>query len=402
MVIRPCVFIKIYFILSILCISGCAFNQKKNTPATPVTIAAPRAANHTAWQTTGILTSAQETPYNALIFSPDNKFLITCNQKGIIDVWNVVEHRLHTSWTVKDPIHAFTFSPNGTQLAATTARANNAYDANDTTLYVWQWPSGTLLHTMHNPMGIDFLRYTRDGKELITASCESGLINYWNPHTAVLQHSLHLALKRLPLDTAYDEENDYYVQNITISPNDKYVACTYNHTYYPTGPDIDPEKSYNYRNEICVAIWDSATGKLIKKINTGLIDYARCACKNEIMFSPDGTYLVTGHLACALCTISITDWSVTKLQHYPDGSSCSSRQIFTFSPDSTYLAATTLEEHSSNEQQETIIWNIRTGQLEKKFEQSNQITFALDGKQLALCKKQQTASTLAIALYSYT
>ncbi len=402
MVLHSCVFIKIFCILSLLCVSGCAFNQKKKTTSTPITVAAPRAAANNAWQTTGILASAQESPYSALIFSPDNQFLITCNQKGSIEVWNVLKNRLHTTWTVKDPIHAFTFRPDGTQLAATTERAANVRNDNDTTLYIWQWPTGTLLHTMHNPTGTDFLRYTHDGKELITASCESGLINYWNPHTAVLQHSLHLALKRVPLDSAYDEENDYYVQNITISPDDKYIACTYNHTYYPMGPDIDPEISHNYLNEICVAIWNNVDGKLIKKINTGLIDYARCACKNEIVFSPDGMCLATGHLAGALCTISVADWSVTKLEYYTEGKPLSGRQILAFSPDSTYLAATNLENRKfPDEQPDTTIWNVKTGQLQKRFEQSNQITFAFDSKHFALCKKQPIDSTLSIEIVSH-
>ena len=320
-----------------------------------------------AWQTTGILASAQESPYSALIFSPDNQFLITCNQKGSIEVWNIVKNRLHTTWTVKDPIHAFTFS----QMAHNLQQLQSVQPMH-VMIMIPRCISGNgrqalVLHTMHNPTGTDFLRYTHDGKELITASCESGLINYWNPHTAVLQHSLHLALKHVPLDTAYDEENDYYVQNITISPDDKYIACTYNHTYYPMGPDIDPEISHNYLNEICVAIWNSVDGKLIKKINTGLIDYARCACKNEIVFSPDGMYLATGHLAGALCTISVADWSVTKLEYYTEGKSLSGRQILAFSPDSTYLAATNLENRKfPDEQPDTTIWNVKTGAIAKK------------------------------------
>lgn len=396
MILRQQFFTHICLLFSVVTLGGCAF-RKNYMPhfatwqSQPIVEQKPtkelqNTLNTAAtWQEYTSLKSTQRSPYTALIFSPDNEYLVTCNHKGTIESWDLKNSKIERTWTVPAPITLFAFAPNGTQLAATTQGDE------DSVTYIWQWPSGKNLHTLHDPSGIEFLSYSNDSKELITASCTSGLINYWDASNGSLQRSL-----RIDLHT----EEDYIAQSITIAPNGNYIATTHNHWYYPEGLLVDPEISYDYLNEVCVKIWDGADGTLLKKINTGMIDYARCASNNEIIFSPDSKTIATGHLHSQLCLITAPQWSVKKLDGYYTEVpfySLKEQQILAFSPDSTYLAATTLGE-VDHEVHETIVWNIKTGEIEKQYPSSNLIAFSPNGKLCALSKQSYEPITSSLEL----
>lgn len=386
MVLRQQFFTHLCMLLCVITLGGCAFKQNymphfaKFTQSKP--IREPESVKEVqelpktpaSWHEYTSLKSTQRSPYTALIFSPDNKYVVTCNHKGTVESWNLKNNNIERTWTVPAPITLFAFAPNATQLAAT------AQGEEDSITYIWQWPSGKNLHTLHDPSGTHFLNYSKNSKELITASCTSGLVNYWDTLNGSLQRSLHINLHA---------EEDCIAQGITIAPNGSYIATTHSHWYHPENPHIDAEIAYDYLNEVCVKIWDGTSGQLLKKIKTGMIDYARSASANEIVFSPDSSTIATGHLHSQLCLITVPHWSVKKLDGYYTEVpfySLKEQQILAFSPNSTYLAATTLGE-LDHEVHDTIIWNIKTGDIEKQYPSSNLIAFSPDGKLCALSKQ---------------
>ncbi len=354
------------------------------------------------WKAFSTLSSKQSALQTAVIFSPDSRFLLVGYQNGSIEVWDVEKQILQRTWAIPHPVKIFAFSPDENQLAGASSGAN------DTSIYLWEWPSGKLLHELRGHATkrsaeylyedsdcyctSNSLRYTTNG-QLVSASSENGTINFWDPKSGQLVRSITIPLGNVT-ECVEDSSHEKLTSDvpeyeaIAVSSDQKYIASTHNCTFYPLEkyPDWDPEIAYDYRNEVCVNLWDGTTGNQTKTIATDIIDYARDAGTNELTFSPNGTYLAIGCAKALVCLINTHDWSAKML----DLSECRNRGLslherysLIFSPQSDFVAATVNEDWIRT--RAAILWDVTSGNIVQKWELGYQISFSPNGQLFAVC-----------------
>lgn len=345
-------------------------------------------------ETTAIL-SAHEGSVLTLAFSRDGRFLASGGDDAKVKLWNVQSATLQRTLSGhKERVGSVAFSPDGKTIAS---------GSSDATAKLWDAQSGHLKQTFTDPekraTWVSFVAFSPDGKRLAVcaAAYEWGQTLVWDLTTEPLKNgfSSPVAKPRIIEESASN--------CVAFSPDGKWMA-----TATSDG----------------VKMWDAPTGKLrytFKDVNQGV---ASGASLRKLVFSPDSrTFAITS----AESTIKLWDAGTGKLVRRIGGLK-SNAEITTvaFSPDGATLAApeantirlaavkngTRLKQFAGNgafaidsvafsktgkylasvgEEQPLILWNARTGTLERNFHfgdsfhsYSRSLAFSPDEKSLAV------------------
>ncbi|KAH9945448.1 ribosome biogenesis protein Sqt1 [Epithele typhae] len=130
-------------------------------------------------------------------FSADGELVATGGMDGKVRVWRRVGKDSYKSWefltelTGPDEVMWLKWHPKGTVLLA---------GSNDTTVWLWQLPSGNTMQVFAGHMGpVACGDFTPDGKRIITADAEGTLI-FWDPRSPTPVFKLSPSNGRFALD----------------------------------------------------------------------------------------------------------------------------------------------------------------------------------------------------------
>jgi WD40 repeat protein len=189
--------------------------------------------------------------FNGVAFSPDGTLLAGASDDASAYIWDVASGQL--SMTLSDannPLEAVAFSPDGTLLAG---------GSSDENVYFWDVASGQLIRHVFTGdyNGVSSVAFSPDGKTLAVTNGENGSV--------------------LLLDVATGQKGK------TLASPDQTVVI-----YIAWSPDGKTIAGSNGNN---VALWNAATGQVIKTLN-GPNNYAE-----GVAFSPDSQTLAAGYAA---------------------------------------------------------------------------------------------------------
>ncbi len=239
-----------------------------------------------------------------LAFSPDNVFLATGNQVGIINIWNVSDGTLVKSIQSLGYLSSITYTPDGKSLAVI---------ANDGSVQIWDINSGSQTVTI-NTEGAEQIVFSPDGQILVSATSEG--IELWDINTGM--HVTTIA------------QNYYsWIKDIKFSPDSQILAVS--------------------TEEQGIQFWRVVDGVLLNSIMTRAND--------EISFFSNGQILVS-----ASPTDSVKFWRVN------DGTltaaiedHLNSESSLAFSPDGKFLA-------SGSDNGGIRLWDLTNGNLIQSME----------------------------------
>jgi len=104
---------------------------------------------------------------NAVTFTPDSKEVITADENGLINIWNVENGEKAYSLETKGVILSIAVSPDGKYLAAGIQEGNQSI--------IWDLSTKSHVATLEQPGRINAVQFSRDGKLLATGSSEGTL-----------------------------------------------------------------------------------------------------------------------------------------------------------------------------------------------------------------------------------
>jgi WD40 repeat protein len=108
---------------------------------------------------------------DAIAFTPDNKQVITADQKGLINIWNVENGKKSYSLNTKGVILSLAVSPNGKYLVAGIEEGNHSI--------VWDLTTQAQVATLEQVGRIKAVQFSKDGKLLAIGSSEA-TVYLWN------------------------------------------------------------------------------------------------------------------------------------------------------------------------------------------------------------------------------
>ncbi|MGP1440333.1 MAG: caspase family protein [Treponema sp.] len=347
-------------------------------------------------------------PANDIYYTPNGKYLVSSCSDGVIKLWEVEtgrELKTLTEYTRRVTFHAYSHD-----------KKYLAIIYSDGEIQIWEVEIGRCIQTLHEEI-LDGTSYeeskfvfSHDGKYLAvtyTQSMQDGDYKvYWNnkiklwdiingswAKTLTWTSDCYIGLIAYSFDGEYlvnitndaieickmktgefvkivtDESYSLKVDSVSISPDSKYLACSYS----------DGINHVNGR----VEIFETETLTLIKTL-TGHTEGI-----SLVSYSPDGKYLATGSIDSTLklwdlvsgkCLTTISDIIVDKMGK--------TEMSIVFSPDGNVLATL----HKDN----TIkLWKVATGRLiktltVKKLDEydvpyyNTSITYSPDGRCLAV------------------
>jgi WD40 repeat protein len=116
----------------------------------------------------------------AVTFTPDNKQVITADQKGFINIWNVGNVEKSYIFNTKGVILSLVVSPNGKYLVAGIEEGNRSI--------VWDLTTHAQVATLEQVGRINSVQFSRDGKLLATGSSEA-TVYFWNAEDSSFSRS---------------------------------------------------------------------------------------------------------------------------------------------------------------------------------------------------------------------
>jgi WD40 repeat protein len=239
---------------------------------------------------------AHHGPVLSLSFSPDNRWLASADNDGLVRIWEVTTRRLIR--TLDRQPHAITglaFSPQDSQILASVS-------ADDGAVKIWNLTTGIPLHTF--PEAGWQIAFSPDGRRL--AAAVPAHLSIWDVTTGVQLQP-----------TFPDAANE-----IVFSPDGRYVASGGDVTSERTWEEVPSQKQY-------VKIWDTLTGKFAGSLR----GHTRMVL--GLAYSPNGQRLAS---ASWDGTVRLWDTATGQVVHILDGRH---GELFTvaFSPDGKRLAA---------------------------------------------------------------
>ncbi len=117
------------------------------------------------------LLSHDQEPISAVTFTPDSKQIITADQKGLINIWNVENGEKISEIKSNGVILSLTVSTDGIYLAAGIEEGNHSI--------VWNLKKKIQVATLDQIGKINSVQFSSDGKLLATGSSEA-TIYLWN------------------------------------------------------------------------------------------------------------------------------------------------------------------------------------------------------------------------------
>jgi len=309
---------------------------------------------------------------DAVTFSPDGKYLATASS-DTARIWNVETGKQKARMQHDDFVDAVTFSPDGKYLATTSSD----------TARIWDVETGKQLASMEHDSVVYAVTFSHDGKYLATTSWDN-TARIWDVETGKQMASM---------------EHDDFINAVTFSPDGKYLATAWifgssygvkavrsDNTAWiwdvETGKQIARMQHDSYVNDITFSpdgkylatvssdtarIWDVETGKQFVRYDSVV---------NVVTFSPDGKYLAAVSLddtASAWIWDMETGKQMARVQHD------SVVNAVTFSHDGKHLATTSSDNTAR-------IWDVETGKQLASMEHDSvvyAVTFSHNGKYLA-------------------
>jgi len=107
---------------------------------------------------------------DAVTFSPDNKSVITADQKGLINIWSVDSGKKLFDLKASGIILSLAISPDGKYLAAGMEEDKS---------FVWDFAAKTQVATLTQVGRVQAIQFSKDGKLLATGSSDA-LVTLWN------------------------------------------------------------------------------------------------------------------------------------------------------------------------------------------------------------------------------
>ncbi len=209
---------------------------------------------------------------NSVILSPDGETIASASDDGTIRLWNVnTREPLKTLMAHADSANSVVFSSDGETIASS---------SNDRTIRLWNANTGELLRTLTGHVeNVNTIAFSPDGNTIASGSgrlvylgggedsgtCVGQEIRLWNANTGEL-------LKPLTGHTSV-------VNSVVFSPDGNTIASGSGHWMGYEGKASAGEE---------VRLWNVHTGELIKTL-TGHKDVV-----SSVVFSPDGSYIVSG------------------------------------------------------------------------------------------------------------
>lgn len=245
---------------------------------------------------TATLRSKQEGILGAAL-APDGKTLATGGTDQTTRLWDLTSQRLRDTLPSESWVRAVAFSPDGRTVAVGSAQSPDE-DAEKAFVQLWTNPGGHegLQLRGHGKGDIMALRFTRDGKTLLSASTDrSGGVGWWDVGSAKL-------LARTPahtggvLDLALSPDGTRLVsagQDRTLRVWDvasrKVVNTLTGHGGSITCVSFNPDGKMLASGDIegVVKFWDAATGQELDSFR------AHDDWVGVIAYSPDGAMLAT-------------------------------------------------------------------------------------------------------------
>ena len=108
---------------------------------------------------------------NAVTFTPDSKQVITADQDGVINIWNVERGEKFYVFNTKGIVLSLVVSPNGKYLVAGIEEGNHSI--------VWDLTTHAQITTLEQVGRIKAAQFSKDGKLLATGSSEA-TVYLWN------------------------------------------------------------------------------------------------------------------------------------------------------------------------------------------------------------------------------
>ena len=262
---------------------------------------------------------------HAMAFSPDGRYLYSCDIYGNIKLWDVISNECKT--LIKVSMYYVCYSPDGKYVAS------GSYNK---TINLYDVVTGECINTLEGHVErVNSVCYSPDGKYVASGS-EDKTVKLWEVVNG-------RCIKTLEGHTAD-------VLSVTFSPDGKYLASG--------------------SRDTTIKIWDVKTGNCLKTLtrHTNGVE--------SVVYSPDGTYLASGSLDH---TIKI--WKAKTGRHIK--TLTGHKEPITsiaYSPDGAYVA--------SGSWDATIkIWNASTGKcintLTGHTGWVDSVCYSPDGKYLA-------------------
>jgi WD40 repeat protein len=268
-----------------------------------------------------------------IALAPDGQTLAVATQDGFVELWSTRSGAREGNLQSGDtPLRGVCYSANGDLLAVSGA---------DRTVRVWDTRARAWLKTIDTFPG-QARAYNRFGEDIrldaaggrLFAEYQAGRVGVWNPRTGEL-----LRLLEQPLEGE--------VRSLCLSPDQSLVAA----------------------GSRWIAVWETATGKLVRQIPEGNSNAFALA------FSPDGKRLVSGQENNEIHLWEIASGKrLLTLEGHED-----SVQDLAFSPDGAVLA-------SAGDDHVVRLWDPVTGsplrEFKGHFDTVRGLAFSADGKRL--------------------
>jgi RNA polymerase sigma factor (sigma-70 family) len=242
---------------------------------------------------------------SAVVFSPDNKTLISAGGDGTIRLWDVLTAKeTKRLFSGKDPIRELAISPDGTLIAAQVwtgvTQGDNKLLDGDRQVRVWETASGKEVRGVvvpisgnKNPHAVvaQLLGFTPDGS-LLTSGADD-VMRLWDPRTAKELRSWSKmegrvwAIAFAPVGKSFAAVEGHQTLSIREYPGGRDLLPLVGHRYaiHVVATTADGKTVATAGDDQTVFLWDAATGEQLRRL-VGFNGRIRF-----MAFAPDGRTL---------------------------------------------------------------------------------------------------------------
>lgn len=255
-------------------------------------------------------------------YSPDGKFLATCNSKNTISIWDIDKTiEIKNLKTQSDNLpYIVKYSPNGKYLMS--------YSRYDKTIKIWNVSN-------FNEISI----FSGNSHEITNA-----VFSEDNHYLVITHESLSEGKLSNTELIIWDFINNFFIYKSKISQTIHAIEFSPKNKYFVIYGKTFSNKLQNIYPEDILTIWDFETKKIIRTVKTG-----QNFSGEKVIFSKDGKYLacvVGGSILDGVVKIFDTNtWELFKeIVIYPKNEAyANSVNSISFSPDNNYIASSSLD-----------------------------------------------------------